>query len=76
MRKFRNKDTKEEFSMESMKPLLNKLEEHLYQEKYMYHHHWQKGDLIFSDQFYSYHMRNEVKGDRLLYRLAFNYKNL
>jgi len=76
MRKFRNKDTKEEFSMESMKALLNKLEEHLYQEKYMYHHHWQKGDLVFSDQFYSYHMRNEVKGDRMLYRLAFNYKNL
>jgi len=76
MRKLRNKETKEEYTLESKRDLIKALEEELFQTKHVYHHHWQKGDLVISDQFYSYHKRNKVKGDRLLYRLAFNYKNL
>lgn len=76
MRKLRNKETGEEKTLEEAKPLTDALREHLFQSKYMYHHHWKTGDLIINDQFMSYHARNAVKGDRLLYRVAFNYKNL
>ena len=76
MRKLRNKETKEEITLEEAKPLLDALHKHLFQPQYMYHHHWKTGDLIINDQFMSYHARNAVKGDRLLYRIAFNYKTL
>ena len=62
--------------MQEAKPLLDALHKHLFQPQYMYHHHWKTGDLIINDQFMSYHARNAVKGDRLLYRIAFNYKFL
>ena len=76
MRKCRSKENGQEFTMEEMQPLIKILHDHLFQEKYIYNHHWKKGDLILNDQFFSYHKRNAVKGDRLLYRTAFNYKNL
>ena len=76
MRRCRSKETGEEFTMDEMKPLLKLLHDHLFQEKYIYHHEWKQGDLLLNDQFFSYHARNEVKGDRLMYRVAFNYKNL
>ena len=50
--------------------------DHVFQEKYIYHHHWKPGDFTFSDQHHSLHKRNFVKGDRLLYRLALDYTNL
>lgn len=37
----------------------------------VYHHHWNKRDLILSDQILSLHKRNEPKGVRELYRTAF-----
>jgi len=47
---------------------------HVFQEKYIWHHDdWQPGDFIFMDQFHSIHKRNEVKGDRFLYRISFDY---
>jgi alpha-ketoglutarate-dependent taurine dioxygenase len=47
---------------------------HVFQEKYIYHHDtWATGDLIFMDQFHSIHKRNEVKGDRFLYRVTLDY---
>jgi len=52
------------------------LMQHVFQEKYMYHHNtWKPGDFIFMDQFHSIHKRNEVKGNRFLYRLSFDYEN-
>src|SRR6056300_69516 len=54
---------------------LNKyLMEHCFQDKYITHHSWEAGDLIFMDQFHSLHKRNEVKGERLLYRSSMDYK--
>jgi alpha-ketoglutarate-dependent 2,4-dichlorophenoxyacetate dioxygenase len=51
--------------------------DHIFQEKYIYHHDdWRPGDFIFMDQFHSIHKRNEVQGDRLLYRISFNYEGL
>ena len=43
---------------------------HLFQEKYIYHHKWKTGDWLWADQWNSFHRRNAVKGDRLLYRLC------
>lgn len=53
------------------------LMDHIFQEKYIYHHdNWQSGDFVFMDQFHSIHKRNAVKGNRLLYRLSFDYRRL
>jgi len=51
--------------------------DHVFQEKYIYHHNdWKTGDFIFMDQFHSIHKRNQVEGDRLLYRISFDYGGL
>ena len=50
--------------------------EHCFQDKYVVHHSWSPGDWIFMDQFHSLHKRNEVKGERLLYRTAMDYKHV
>jgi alpha-ketoglutarate-dependent 2,4-dichlorophenoxyacetate dioxygenase len=48
---------------------------HIFNEKYIYHHNnWKSGDFIFMDQFHSIHKRNEVNGDRFLYRISFDYR--
>lgn len=52
------------------------LREHCFQEKYIAHHSWNPGDLIFMDQYHSLHKRNEVKGERLLYRTALDYRHV
>jgi alpha-ketoglutarate-dependent taurine dioxygenase len=47
---------------------------HCFQEKYIYHHdNWKNGDIIFMDQFHSIHRRNEVQGDRFMWRLTIDY---
>ena len=55
--------------------LKNYLMQHVFQDKYIYHHDdWRTGDFVFMDQFHSIHKRNADEGDRLLYRLSFDYK--
>lgn len=53
--------------------LVNKLKQLIFQEKYMTEIQFDEGDLVFSDQLHSLHRRTSVEGERLLYRLAFNY---
>lgn len=48
--------------------LWNYLYNHIFQEKYVYQHQWEQGDLIFNDQWYTMHNRTAVKGDRSLWR--------
>jgi len=50
------------------------LKQHIFQQKYMYHHSWKAGDLCFMDQYHSLHRRNAVQGDRLLYRSSLDYE--
>jgi taurine dioxygenase len=50
--------------------LWNYLYDHCFQEKYIYQHEWKPGDMIFNDQYYGLHNRNEVRGDRLLWRFC------
>ena len=52
------------------------LMEHCFQDKYIAHHSWEPGDLIFMDQFHSLHKRNEVKGERLLYTSSMDYRHV
>lgn len=56
---------------------LNKfLMDHCFQDKYVSHHSWKPNDLIFMDQYHSLHKRNAVKGERLLYRTALDYRRV
>lgn len=50
------------------------LRDHCFQNKYVAHHYWEPGDLIFMDQYHSLHKRNAVEGERLLYRTALDYR--
>lgn len=49
---------------------------HLFQEKYIYHHKWKTGDWLWADQWNSFHRRNVVKGERALYRMCCDNHNL
>lgn len=63
----------EELDGEWLKDYLMK---QVFQEKYMYHHDdWRNGDFIFMDQYHSIHKRNEVKGERFLYRISLDYRH-
>lgn len=65
---------KEAFNTTRWEELYKYLMKHCFQEKYIAHHHWSAGDLIFMDQFHSLHKRNAVEGERLLYRTALDYR--
>jgi alpha-ketoglutarate-dependent taurine dioxygenase len=66
-----------DFSPAEERDLGDFLQQHVTQEKYVYHHDtWRPGDFIFMDQFNSMHKRNEVEGDRLMYRLCFDYRKV
>ena len=54
------------------------LKSHVLQEKYMYHHDWQDGDVVISEQWLSIHKRWAFDGmtDRVLHRIAFDYSGL
>lgn len=62
---------------ERQKFLKEFLFDHVFQDKYVYHHDdWQPGDLIFMDQFHSIHKRNAVEGDRFMYRTTLDYAHV
>jgi len=44
------------------------LTDHIFQEKYIYHHKWEAGDLLFNDQWFNLHKRSATAGSRLLHR--------
>jgi alpha-ketoglutarate-dependent taurine dioxygenase len=51
---------------------------HIEQEKYMYHHFWDDGDAVISDQWLSIHKRwkfDKIE-DRILHRIAFDYSKI
>ena len=71
IQKLWHRETMEDYSF-----LVEELKSHVFQDKYIHHHSdWQPGDFIFMDQWHSLHKRNEVKGDRFLWRLAFDYSH-
>ena len=60
--------------------LYYELKEYLFQEKFMYHHEWEVGDIILSDQLLTLHRRpirsDEVFEKRLLHRYTFPISNV
>tara|TARA_B100000795_G_C22753962_1_gene420641 strand:- start:56 stop:883 length:828 start_codon:yes stop_codon:yes gene_type:complete len=61
----------------SHEALYEELWEKLFKSKYMIHHVFREGDLLFMDQLHTIHRRSAVKNlDRLLWRCAFDYSNI
>ena len=58
--------------------LANKLQKHILQEKYMYHHEWDDGDVIIHEQWLGLHKRWEFDGmpTRVLHRLTYDFANI
>ena len=61
----------EEDSREFIKPLID----HVLQEKYMYHHDWQDGDVVIAEQWLGIHKRWRFEGmpTRILHRITFDF---
>lgn len=62
--------------------LKQKLKDHLFQDKYIYEHWWQPGDIVLMDQLLTLHKRTqddpEILAKRVLHRITFrisNFKN-
>jgi alpha-ketoglutarate-dependent taurine dioxygenase len=55
------------------------IEDYLFQDKYQYHHHWQEGDVVLSDQILTLHKRQTNDSDKLskrvLNRITFRLSN-
>jgi alpha-ketoglutarate-dependent taurine dioxygenase len=60
---------------EESKDLINELADYTVQEKYCYHHDWQDGDLVISEQWLGIHKRwrFEKIATRLLHRAVFDF---
>ena len=57
--------------------MIEQLKKIIFKQKYQYHHIFNSGDLILSDQFSSLHRRTPIMDDRrLLWRLAGDFKNI
>jgi alpha-ketoglutarate-dependent taurine dioxygenase len=61
--------------------LYQDLHDHYFQEKYMYKHYWEKGDVVLMDQLLTLHKRGDVNVDdeqhskRVLWRTTFRLSN-
>jgi alpha-ketoglutarate-dependent taurine dioxygenase len=58
--------------------IMQRLKEHVLQEKYMYHHYWDDGDIVIAEQWLGIHKRWRFEGmeSRLLHRITFDYSNV
>lgn len=58
--------------------IMQRLKEHVLQEKYMYHHYWDDGDIVIAEQWLGIHKRWRFEGmaTRLLHRVTFDYSNV
>jgi alpha-ketoglutarate-dependent taurine dioxygenase len=69
------KEVEDQTEYEEIKSSIMK---HMLQEKYIYHHDWQDGDIVLADQWSGMHKRwaFELMHERLLHRIGFNYDNI
>lgn len=60
------------------KEFIIKVRDHLLQEKYMYHHDWQDGDVVISEQWLGLHKRwhCDTMDQRVLHRVCFNFDHI
>jgi len=68
-----------DLKVEGDEKLLDDLQKYLFQEKFIYHHQWEVGDIVLSDQLLTLHKRqlreNSVFEKRILHRLTFPISN-
>ena len=57
---------------------MQELIDHVLKDEFAYHHDWEDGDIVISEQWLSIHKRWDFEGmeDRILHRIAFDYSNL
>lgn len=57
--------------------LAEKLRDHVLQEKYLYHHDWQDGDVVIAEQWLGIHKRwrFDAMDKRVLHRVTFDFAN-
>lgn len=65
-------------SIEDSKSLTEKLRDHILQEKYIYHHDWNDGDIVIAEQWLGIHKRWRFEGmlNRVLHRTTFDFANI
>lgn len=63
---------------EQFESLMTRLREHVTQPLFTYHHDWNDGDVVISEQWLSIHKRWEFDNmdSRILHRIAFDYRNI
>ena len=68
----------QELGKEESRELIEHLREHCEQDKYIYDHHWEDGDVVISDQWQSIHRRwaYEHMDKRLVHRVAMDYSKI
>ena len=58
--------------------LVKTIKEYVMKPSFVYHHDWEDGDVVLSEQWLSIHKRWEFEGmpNRILHRIAFDYSNI
>lgn len=58
--------------------IIEPLKSHVLQEKYIYHHDWQDGDVVIAEQWLGIHKRWRFDGmpNRVLHRVCFDFTNI
>jgi taurine dioxygenase len=59
-------------------PIIKKLQDHIIQERFMYHHDWQDNDLVLSEQWLGIHKRWYFEGikQRTLHRIESDFSHI
>jgi len=58
--------------------IVEELKDHVLQDKYIYHHDWQDGDVVIAEQWLGIHKRWKFDGmpSRVLHRVTFDFDNI
>jgi len=65
-------------TQDQSRELVESLRDHVLQEKYIYHHDWQDGDVVIAEQWLGIHKRWKFEGmnKRVLNRVTFDFANV
>lgn len=68
----------EGYEQAEFEDIMQELTEHVLKEEFSYHHDWEDGDVVLSEQWLSIHKRwdFEEMDNRVLHRIAFDYSKL
>jgi taurine dioxygenase len=68
----------ENHSEDEFNSIMEELKKNVLKEEFMYHHDWQDGDVVISEQWLSIHKRwpFDGMGERVLHRIAFDYSKI